>query len=218
MNDQEEVNEGKQELLFRAAAARFGEDGYSETTMESIAKEAGVSKGTLYYYFDSKEELFFELLLNWIGKFENRWEGLDDGASPVEELTKFHVAMEETIDELASFGKLMLEFWANASRKSKLEEILTELLQEYRKRTAEVIEAGIEEGTFREVEPWEASSALVASYDGLWFHWLLDPGSFDLEAAGRELITNFIRGLGKKDYEYEQYKEGTTDDRAQRTD
>jgi hypothetical protein len=77
---------------------------------------------------------------------------------------------------------------------------------------------GIEEGTFREVNPWEASSALVASYDGLWFHWLLDPGSFDLEEAGRELITNFIRGLGKKGYEYEQYKEGTIDDRAQRAD
>jgi len=203
MNDQEEVNEGKQELIFRAAAVRFGEDGYSETTMESIAEEAGVSKGTLYYYFDSKEDLFFELLLSWIEKFEDRWGGLGDEESSVDELEEFHLAMMATVDEIASFGKLMLEFWANASRKKKLEEILNDLLGEYRQRTAEVIEAGIEEGTFREVNPWQASSALVAAYDGLWFHWLLAPDSFDLEEAGRELITNFIRGLGKEDYEYE---------------
>ena len=208
MNDHEEVNEGRLESLFRAAAARFGEDGYSETTMESIAEEAGVSKGTLYYYFDSKEELFFELLRNWIEEFEDRWGGMSDGGSPVEELTKFHGAMMATVDEIASFGKLMLEFWANASRKKKLENILNELLQEYRQRTAEVIETGIEEGTFREVDPWEASSALVASYDGLWFHWLLAPDSFELKEAGRELITNFIRGLGKEDYEYEPHGGG----------
>jgi len=211
MNERERVNEDKMERLFRAAAVRFGEDGYSETTMESIAEEAGVSKGTLYYYFDSKEELFFELLLSWIEKFEDRWGGLGDEESPVDELEEFHLAMMATVDEIASFGKLMLEFWANASRKVKLEEILNELLQEYRKRTAEVIEAGVKEGTFREVDPWEVSSALVASYDGLWFHWLLAPDSFELEKAGKELITNFIRGLGKEDYEFEPNMEG--DDR-----
>lgn len=208
MNDQKEANIGKQELLFRAAAARFGQYGYSETTMESIAEEAGVSKGTLYYYFDSKEELFFELLLNWIEKFEDRWNESEGDKSPVEELEEFHRVMMTTADEMASFGKLMLEFWANASRKNKLEDILNDLLREYREGIAEVIEAGIEEGTFREVDPWEASSALVASYDGLWFHWLLTPDSFVLEEAGRELITNFIRGLGKSNYEYERYKEG----------
>lgn len=109
------------------------------------------------------------------------------------------------IDEMASFCKLMLEFWANASRKRKLKEILNELLGKYRQRTAKVIKSEIEEGTFRQVGPCEASSTLVASYDGFWFHGLLAPDSFDLEEAGRELITNFIRGLGKKDYEYEPH-------------
>lgn len=202
MNEQEEGNQKKLEVLFQAAAEKFGEEGYSETTMESIAEEAGVSKGTLYYYFDSKEELFFELLLNWIEKFEDRWNGPKGDESPVKELTEFHRVMMATADEMASFGKLMLEFWANASRKRKLEKILNELLQEYRERIAGVIEVGIKEGTFREVDSWEASSALVAAYDGLWFHWLLAPDSFELEKAGKELITNFIRGLEKQGYEF----------------
>ncbi|MFB6291252.1 MAG: TetR/AcrR family transcriptional regulator [Candidatus Bipolaricaulia bacterium] len=203
MSESEDANKEKMELLFKAATKRFGEDGYSDSTMDSIAEEAGVSKGTLYYYFDSKEELFFELLRDWLEKFDRYLDDLTDQSSPVEELTEFHRTMISTVEETASLGKLMLEFWANASRKKKLEELLSDMLSKYRRRTARLIEKGIEEGTFRQVDPWEASSALVAAYDGLWFHWLLDPDSFQLDRAGRELITNFIRGLGKEDYRFE---------------
>lgn len=202
MTESEDVKKEKMELLFEAATRRFGEDGYSESTMDSIAEEAGVSKGTLYYYFDSKEELFLELLRNWLEKFDRYWDDLTDQSSPVEELTEFHKTMISTVEETASLGKLMLEFWANASRKKKIEELLNDMLAKYRRRTARLIEEGIEEGTFRQVDPWEASSALVAAYDGLWFHWLLDPDSFQLDRAGKELITNFIRGLGKEDYRF----------------
>ena len=212
MKESEEDNEEKLENLFRAAAIRFGEEGYSETTMESIAEEADVSKGTLYYYFESKEDLFLELLMNLIEKFEDRCSTTGWQKSPAGELEEFHSMIMSTIEEMASFGRLMLEFWVNASRKKKLEKILNELLQKYREKTAEVIESGVESGTFRSVDPWEAGSALVAAYDGLWFHWLLAPDSFKLERAGRELITNFIRGLGKQDYdEYDANMEG--DDR-----
>ena len=44
--------------LTRAALELFVERGYAATRLEDVAKRAGVSKGTLYLYFDSKEELF----------------------------------------------------------------------------------------------------------------------------------------------------------------
>lgn len=202
MIDTKESNKDKLEQLFEAATERFGENGYSETTMESIAGEAGVSKGTLYYYFDSKEELFLELLLNWLEEFERLWEDGDFEDSPVEELIHLHTAMIKTVEETASLGRLMLEFWANASRKKKLEKILNETLKEYRTKTAEIIQKGKEEGIFQDVNSWAASSALVAAYDGLWFHWLLDPEAFALKEAGDELVVNFIRGLGKEDFQF----------------
>lgn len=203
MSKTEEAKKDKLEQLFEAATKRFGGDGYSETTMDSIAEEAGVSKGTLYYYFDSKEELFLELLNHWLEKFEIGWDERKLGDSPVRELAQLHTTMISTVEETAPLGKLMLEFWANASRKKKLEKLLNETLQEYRKKTAEIIKKGKEKGVFRDVNSWKASSALVAAYDGLWFHWLLDPESFELKGAGKELITNFIRGLGKADFEFD---------------
>lgn len=44
--------------LLSAALALFIENGYAATRLEDVAKQAGVSKGTLYLYFDNKEELF----------------------------------------------------------------------------------------------------------------------------------------------------------------
>ncbi len=201
MNDSKNEENAKITRLFKAATERFGEDGYSEATMESIAEEAGVSKGTLYYYFDSKEELFMELLFDWMKKFEQLWEGKDFEDSPVRELTQLHTGMIKMVEETASLGRLMLEFWANASRKKKLEEILNNTIKEYRKKTAGIIQRGKEEGVFRDVDPLEASSALIAAYDGLWFHWLLDPESFELKDAGKELISNYLVGLTREDYD-----------------
>ena len=198
MNESEKGKRDKLGRLFEAATKRFGEDGYSETSMESIAEEAGVSKGTLYYYFDSKEELFIELLLDWVKKFERfREDGIVED-TPMKKLIHLHDEMMEVIGEMGSLGKLMLEFWANASRKKELEKILNDTIEKYRKTVARIIERGNEQDVFRDVDPWEASSALVAAYDGLWFHWLLAPDSFEVEEAGNQLITNYLHGLAKE--------------------
>src|SRR6185295_2958946 len=55
-----------QEIL-EAALAVFAEKGFAATRMEDIAARAGVTKGTIYLYFDSKEEVFKSLVRQTIG-------------------------------------------------------------------------------------------------------------------------------------------------------
>lgn len=50
--------EARPEELLDAALALFGEQGYRATTLEEVARRAGVSKGTVYLYFASKDDLF----------------------------------------------------------------------------------------------------------------------------------------------------------------
>lgn len=54
----EPLSPEKQEQILRGAAAVFAEDGYDGASMSRIAARAGVSKGTLYNYFDGKAEMF----------------------------------------------------------------------------------------------------------------------------------------------------------------
>jgi AcrR family transcriptional regulator len=58
----------KSELMLEAARRLFAEVGYEAASMDLIAKTAGVSKATLYAHFDSKENLFVEILEAAIGR------------------------------------------------------------------------------------------------------------------------------------------------------
>ena len=58
MSESELLSPEKQEQILRGAAAVFAEDGYEGASMSRIAARAGVSKGTLYNYFDGKAEMF----------------------------------------------------------------------------------------------------------------------------------------------------------------
>ena len=54
--------EARPEEILDAAFEVFGEQGFARTRLEDVAQRAGVSKGTLYLYFDSKETLFREMV------------------------------------------------------------------------------------------------------------------------------------------------------------
>lgn len=67
-------NEREQQIL-AAAAAVIMHLGYDKTTMSDIADEAGVSRGTVYFYFKSKEELFEALVYHEYLKYAQTWLG-----------------------------------------------------------------------------------------------------------------------------------------------
>ncbi len=58
----EEEKQRRRDMILEAAEKRFRRFGYSKTTMEEIAGDAGISKGTIYIYFKNKEEIFTDLL------------------------------------------------------------------------------------------------------------------------------------------------------------
>jgi TetR/AcrR family transcriptional regulator of autoinduction and epiphytic fitness len=58
----EEEKQERREMILEAARKRFQRFGYSKTTMDEIASDAGISKGTIYLYFENKEDIFNELL------------------------------------------------------------------------------------------------------------------------------------------------------------
>jgi len=59
--DQEEQNSRKRRLILKTAAKIFARDGYQKTTIDAIARALRVTKPTIYYYFDNKEDLYFQI-------------------------------------------------------------------------------------------------------------------------------------------------------------
>ncbi len=87
--------------IFQSAIKVFSTSGYSGATMEDIASNAGVAKGTLYYHFKSKEEIF-----NYIIK-----EGMNIIKEDVEEQTNKE---EDALKKLITMCKVQLkQFYVN---------------------------------------------------------------------------------------------------------
>ena len=85
----EAIRVEKQQLIMGAALKLFAEKGYDATSIDKIAKEAGISKGLLYSYFKSKEELLQVLITDLLVEFENAIDPNHDGTVTDEEALGF---------------------------------------------------------------------------------------------------------------------------------
>lgn len=74
------------ERLLAAAAAEFAERGLGGARVDDISLAAGLAKGTIYNYFDSKEHIFREVIAAWWDRIEATREPLPDDASTAEQL------------------------------------------------------------------------------------------------------------------------------------
>ncbi|WP_037493620.1 TetR family transcriptional regulator [Sneathiella glossodoripedis] len=81
----EEQKQARRNSVLVAAGDLFLQAGYFEVSMSMIAKKAGIAKGTIYIYFQTKEELFLSLLLSELGEwFENLRDELRKASVPLE--------------------------------------------------------------------------------------------------------------------------------------
>ncbi len=69
----ETAHKDKRQLVFDAAEQVFAERGYQATTMQEIADSVCMAKGTLYHYFDSKQELFTSLMETRLGSLTHQF-------------------------------------------------------------------------------------------------------------------------------------------------
>ena len=140
------------EEILEAALNMFSINNYHATSMSMIAEEAGVSKGTLYWHFDSKEDLFRELVLAGFDYFNENYKKIQS-----EKLNA-----KEKLHEIIYFSIKMLS--ENLKMGNILQNNIQLISSEFKKKMIErhksaikviklVIEQGIEEETIKTDNP-----------------------------------------------------------------
>ena len=179
----------KRVCLVEAASKVFAARGFSGTRVVDIAKQAGVGKGTVYEYFDSKEELFlavFEWFHEGIARRIN--ERLDSTRTALSQLAASFAESAAIIEDFKDLASLNLDFWAacrGSAFEGRFKAALAELYDGFRGLMAAIIQGGQELGEFRkDVDPYAVAAALVGAFDGMSVqHWIDDstdlPGSAD---------------------------------------
>ena len=189
--------------ILDAALDLFTEKGFAASRIDEVAARAGVSKGTVYLYFDSKENLFKAmvkekilpqmektegLMLNHSGdhaelleKIARQWWGVLQGSN-LSGLPKVIIAEAGNFPDIASF-------------------FVENVTQRIRGLFTRIIQQGIDTGEFRSISATEAArvftSAIVFAF--IWQHSLapFDSIPFESETYLQIHLENFIRGLKK---------------------
>lgn len=197
--------EERRQQIMQAALACFARKGYHKTTMDDIVAESGLSKGTLYWYFKNKDDLFISLVKSYflsIGQDISATLGQDTTASH-----KLRVITQETVQfflETKEFFNVFLEFWMLSALNEDLNQLFSNMLIQYREVLARVISQGIEAGEFKPVDAHQLAFPVMAVYDGLAFYAMLMPGEVDIEQASQTFIETLLAGLATDKQEGDQ--------------
>ena len=160
--------EKRQAQILEAAMAVFTRVGMGRARMEDIAREAGLSKGALYLYFESKDALIVQLVEQLFSDYVNAVKENAQGEGPVTArlcaLADALTAYAETFTETWS---VIYEIFAWAIREASVHRIVEAYYRASREVIAALIQEGIAQGEFRPVDPEEIAVQIIALHEGV---------------------------------------------------
>jgi AcrR family transcriptional regulator len=158
----------------RASVARRGAAG---STFDHVAREAGVSRGLLHYYFGTKERLLVEVVRR---DTEVRLAVLDEALAEAQTADDFIDALVRSLEDLVrrdpDFVTLVFELFALARRNSEVGAEVAEFTRRTRDHVAALLEAKQRDGVLRlHGEPGAVVTVLFVLADGLAMRMLIEP-------------------------------------------
>lgn len=155
--------------ILKAARAVFIEKGYLGARVQDVARRAGLSKGAVYFYFESKRELFLALVHE---EHEHTYSFLDDAerdtrAASVKLMSLGHQYLDY-FSGMRSPPRFFLMMSEEGIRDEEIREEVQAVHQHFVDAASRLFAQGIAEGTFREdMDPMAAAQLLKGLVDGL---------------------------------------------------
>ena len=194
------IEKGKltRERIVKVAAELFRKNGFHNTSLSKILKEAQLTKGGFYFHFKSKEELG-DAVIDYISEFwvHNVLEKVAEEKGALRKIERMFEIMIEThqndifhgIALLAVLTAEMMEVEERFSNK------LRHIYMAWKASIVEILEQGKREGLFKEwMEPDPLALLIIGSLQGITIMAHLDPDHMDLSGLFRNLQGLLLEG------------------------
>jgi AcrR family transcriptional regulator len=193
--------EARPDEIIEAALAVFGERGFARAKLDDVAQQAGVSKGTLYLYFDSKDALFREMVrarvvasLAEAEAFVRGYQG--SSRELLVELVR-RMYLRVRCKQMTGIARLVQGELGHFPELARF--YFDEVILRARRLVEEVLERGVATGEFRpSVNGFAArglSSLLVHTAQVQCFYRSIDPEALTEEQAIEGLIDLYLHGV-----------------------
>ena len=177
----------------------FAEKGFDTTGVAQICTAAEVSKGAFYHHFPSKQALFLGLLGEWLQGVDT---GLTAAAKDATSVPDGLLAMASEMREVfaAADGRvqIFLEFWEQARHDPEIWKAFISPFRRYQEFFAGIVRRGIEEGSFRSLDPQAAGLALVALAVGIVVQGVLEPDAAAWDKVTRDAVGLLMDGMKRR--------------------
>lgn len=183
----EEIRENKRALIIENALELFAEQGYYSTSIQQITKKAGISKGLLYNYFESKEALLKEIVIEGFNEIIHFFDRNKDGILTDEEFAFFIRESFEHISGNQTFWKLYFSLLVQPPVMDLINQQMMEYFDPlFRSFSDFFVRKGFK-------DPLAEVRFIAALLDGVGMHFLLDPDNYPMEHSIEKIISIYTK-------------------------
>ena len=160
----------RREKIMEAAASSFALFGYKGTTMDQVAKIASVGKGTIYYFYKNKEELFNEIVHDLIAEVKNVANKALDHENPF--LTNVHNVLEKVLDFRERHELMVrLSHEVKGSSSPVIQEALQTLENALLTLISREVQRAMDQGELKRGDPEITAFIMFKLYIALVYDW-----------------------------------------------
>jgi TetR/AcrR family fatty acid metabolism transcriptional regulator len=197
INKKEKNN--KYHLILEAAVKVFARQGFYQSTVAQIAREAGVADGTIYLYFKNKDDIlvqFFSYRTKQVfERFRAEVNKSDNSLDKLRNLIRRHLTEFQRDRDMA------VVYQVETHQNSRLaEDQIREMSQMYQDLVSEIVETGQQEDSIRkDLYVGLVKRFILGAVDEVINTWLHSDKNYDLVSMADPLVDLFVRGIGNPD-------------------
>lgn len=183
----EEIRGERKNLIQETALELFATKGFHSTSISMIAKKAGISKGLLYNYYESKEDLLKEIMISGFQQILDMMDPNQDGELTKDELESMIKDSFRIVEEHSNFWSLYFAvlpqkdvFVIIKDQFNKMYEFMYGLMTDYFRK--------------RNVDDPEAEAIILGSLlDGIFINYIFNKNEYPLEAVKKRLLEIYCK-------------------------
>ena len=191
-------NHEKYDRILDAAIKVFAEQGFHQSTISQIARQAGVADGTIYLYFKNKDDIlvhFFNSKTRLVfGRFREAVRKADGAVGKLRALVQRHLEEFQADIHMAA----LYQAWTHQVQRAA-EPQIKEMAKMYLDIISEIVELGQQEGSLRkDLYLGLVKRFILGAVDEVINTWLHAGGRYDLTSMADPLVDLFISGIGAR--------------------
>ena len=196
MSPRPNVTDERTSQIITAAEDVFSKKGFSEARMDDIAEETGLSKGTLYLYFKSKNDIIIAILDRI---FQREFKVIEQiNIAETNATDSIWLFVDTVVKDIKYFLRAMpiaYEFLALAFRNKTVQKALKVYVNRYMDILTPIIQHGIDTGEFRNVNTQEVAITMGAILEGTILLWVYDKTLVNPEVHIRSGVKLLLEGI-----------------------